>query len=95
LGVDALGAHHVERVPDERSFLLALVSGLCLIAGPVAAGPLNPPAGPVTSTYKALAEVELRIAINAVNTAGDVNHVYRISLPKSPCRYARALCVLG
>ncbi len=47
------------------------------------AGPLNPPAGPVASTYKTLAEVEPRIAINATNTPGDANSVYRITQPGS------------
>lgn len=64
-------------------FSLALISGLFLVAGHAAAGPLNPPVGPVTSTYKTLAEVEPRIAINEVNTPGDANSVYRITQPGS------------
>jgi parallel beta-helix repeat protein len=47
------------------------------------AGPLNPPAGPVTSTNKTLAEVEPRIAINAANTPGDADSLYKITLPGS------------
>lgn len=35
------------------------------------AGPLNPPVGPIASSYKTLGEVEPRIAINATNTPGD------------------------
>jgi hypothetical protein len=35
------------------------------------AGPLNPPAGSVSSTFKTLGEVEPRIAVNATNTPGD------------------------
>ncbi len=50
-----------------------------LISGALYAGPLTPPAGPVTSTYKTLTEVEPRIAINATNTPGDANSVYRIT----------------
>lgn len=47
------------------------------------AGPLNPPAGPVTSTQKPLAEVEPRIAINATNTPGDADSVFKITQPGS------------
>jgi hypothetical protein len=47
------------------------------------AGPLNPPAGPVTSTFKTLGEVEPRIAINAENTPGDLDSVFRIEQPGS------------
>lgn len=42
-------------------------------------GPLDPPAGPVASSYKTLAEVEPRIAINAANTPGDADSLFRIS----------------
>ncbi len=47
------------------------------------AGPLDPPAGPISSTYKTLTEVEPRIAINAANTPGDANSVFRITQPGS------------
>ncbi len=50
-----------------------------LSAAYLTAGPLNPPAGPVASTYKTLAEVEPRIAISSVNTPGDADSVYRIA----------------
>src|SRR5689334_15204624 len=43
------------------------------------AGPLDPPAGPITPTAKPLAEVEPRIAINAANTPGDADSLYRIT----------------
>ncbi|MCC6425408.1 MAG: right-handed parallel beta-helix repeat-containing protein [Phycisphaerales bacterium] len=43
------------------------------------AGPLDPPAGPIAPTYKTLTEVEPRIAINATNTPGYGNSVYRIA----------------
>lgn len=49
----------------------------------VAAGPLNPPAGPVTSTYKTLTEVEPRIAINAANTPATATATFRINSPGS------------
>ncbi|CAN5741035.1 hypothetical protein BH11PLA1_BH11PLA1_20040 [soil metagenome] len=47
------------------------------------AGPLTPPAGPVTSTGKTLTEVEPRIAITAANTPGSATSVFRISQPGS------------
>ncbi|QQS07824.1 MAG: right-handed parallel beta-helix repeat-containing protein [Phycisphaerales bacterium] len=43
------------------------------------AGPLNPPAGPITSTHKTLTEVEPRVAINSTNTPGDTNSEFRIA----------------
>lgn len=52
----------------------------------LAAGPLNPPAGPVASTYKTLTEVEPRTAISALNTPGDNDaspSVFQITAPGS------------
>ncbi|HEY3246649.1 MAG TPA: right-handed parallel beta-helix repeat-containing protein [Phycisphaerae bacterium] len=43
------------------------------------AGDLNPPPGPVSPTMKPLTQVEPRIAINAMNTPGDADSVYRIT----------------
>ncbi len=43
------------------------------------AGDLNPPAGPVTGTMKTLVEVEPRIAINATNTPGDADSLFKIT----------------
>lgn len=60
-----------------------IVGAAGLVAGLVAAGPLNPSSGVVQSTYKTLGEVEPRIAINAVNTSGTFNSVYQISSPGS------------
>ncbi len=62
--------------------MLWFVSGLAF-ASVAAAGPLTPPAGPVTSTYKTLTEVEPRTAINATNTPGDADSVYQITQPGS------------
>ncbi|MBL8760391.1 MAG: right-handed parallel beta-helix repeat-containing protein, partial [Phycisphaerae bacterium] len=61
----------------------AAVSGLGAAAILALAGPLDPPAGSVASTYKTLSEVEPRIAINATNTPGDASSVYRIAQPGS------------
>jgi parallel beta-helix repeat protein len=47
------------------------------------AGPLNPPVGPVVSTHKTLTEVEPRTAINATNTPGDADSLYKITQPGS------------
>jgi parallel beta-helix repeat protein len=67
-----------------RTGVLAIVGvGMVVASGYLAAGPLSPPAGPVASTYKTLAEVEPRIAINATNTPGDANSLYKITQPGS------------
>ncbi len=66
----------------ERRAILAGLGGLAagaFLAGRAQAGPLNPPAGPVASTGKTLTDVEPRIAINATNTPGDAQSVFRIS----------------
>lgn len=57
---------------------LALAVGLAAHAGP-----LDPPAGPVAPAYKTLTEIEPRIAINATNTPGDSDSLYRIVQPGS------------
>lgn len=61
-----------------RTILTAFAAGFALSTAALA-GPLNPPAGPVTSSYKTLTEVEPRIAINAVNTPGDFESLYVIN----------------
>jgi parallel beta-helix repeat protein len=48
-----------------------------------AAGPLNPPAGAVTPTAKPLAEIEPRTPIDAANTPGDADSLFRITAPGS------------
>ena len=54
-----------------------VIAGCTLLAALGAAisigGPLNPPSGPISSTYKTLTEVEPRILINDVNTPGDLD----------------------
>lgn len=64
---------------------VTVLSALALVAisGLLFAGPLDPPAGPVASTYKTLTEVEPRIAINATNTPGDATSSFRITQPGS------------
>lgn len=67
----------------KSSLLLATL----ILAGSIVpvslAGPLNPPAGPVSSSYKTLTEVEPRIAVNSVNTPGDFEALYVITQPGS------------
>lgn len=59
---------------------LAMVSSLPLVA---LAGPMTPPPGAPGSTMKPLSEVEPRIAINATNTPGDSDSIYKITQPGS------------
>ena len=72
-----------------RNHLFAVVTlPICaaiLLAGAwfASAGDLNPPAGPVAPTHKTLTEVEPRIAINATNTPGDADSVFKITQPGS------------
>src|SRR5262252_4521225 len=56
---------------------------LVLAASVALAGPLNPPPGPVASSYKTLTEVEPRTAINAANTPGDSGCLFKITQPGS------------
>lgn len=48
--------------------LFALLLGLA--ATTASAGPLNPPAGPITSTYKTPDQVEPRIPVSSQTTPG-------------------------
>jgi hypothetical protein len=60
-----------------------IASVAILAAAALHAGPLNPPPGPVASSYKTLTEVEPRIAVNAANTPGDADSIFRIAQPGS------------
>lgn len=63
-----------------------VVAVVCSLIGAVVlsiAGPLNPPGGAVSPTYKTLTEVEPRIAVNSTNTPGDAISVYKITQPGS------------
>lgn len=64
-------------------FAPVAAAAIIVAAGTLIAGPLNPPAGPVGSTMKTISDVEPRIAINATNTPGDADSVYRITQPGS------------
>ncbi len=58
----------------------ALIGSIC-VAFMVTAGPLNPPAGPLGSTYKTLSDIEPRIAVQSLS--GDSTALYVISQPGS------------
>ena len=66
-----------------RTILSLSALALLITGGLLYAGPLDPPTGPITSTYKTLTEVEPRTAINATNTPGDADSLFKITLPGS------------
>jgi hypothetical protein len=75
---------------------LALAVGAAFLAVySTVAGPLNPPDGPVAPTYKTLVEVEPRTAINAANTPGDADSLFRITQPGSYYLTANVTGVAG
>jgi hypothetical protein len=60
------------------------IAALILATASIAfAGPTDPPAGPIDSTYKTIDQVEPRTPINAENTPGNFDSTYRISQPGS------------
>lgn len=63
----------------------AVIAALTVAATAVPAlcGPMNPPAGAITSTMKTLDAVEPRTALSATATPGDATSVYRITAPGS------------
>jgi parallel beta-helix repeat protein len=65
---------------DRKTAAILVAGGACLIA---AWGPLDPPAGPITGTYKTLTQVEPRIEVNAQNTPGDATNLFKITKPGS------------
>ncbi len=62
---------------------LVVLASLTATAQVALAGPMTPPPGVPSGTMKPLSEVEPRIAINATNTPGDADSVFRISQPGS------------
>lgn len=82
---EARGRSETEQTWQRRA-MLAGIGGLAagaMLADRASAGPLGPPAGPIASTGKTLTEVEPRTLINATNTPGDGNSMFRISQPGS------------
>ncbi|MGE3107743.1 MAG: right-handed parallel beta-helix repeat-containing protein [Phycisphaerales bacterium] len=70
---------------NRTAILCTAIGSLSLLAAAalLTAGPLDPPAGPVTPTYKTLSEVEPRVAINLTNTPGDSDSIFKITQPGS------------
>lgn len=69
---------------DRRLLLGAAgLAGIAALSSRAQAGPLNPPAGPVTPGGKTTSEIEPRTPINATNTLGDVDSDFRINAPGS------------
>lgn len=67
-----------------RYFVVFGAAALALVGVFVTfAGPLDPPAGAVSSTYKTLAEIEPRTAVSATNTPGDGDSLFKITQPGS------------
>ena len=56
-----------------------LVAAIFTTVEGVSAGSLTPPAGPVAATMKTLTDVEPRTAINATNTPGDADSLFKIT----------------
>lgn len=69
--------HHPRPIPFQSLSLLCVLGAVAVNV--CSAGPLTPPAGPVAPTPGP----EPRIAINATNTPGDANSVFRITQPGS------------
>ncbi len=65
------------------SVAVAICVSACAGAWLSHAGPLDPPAGPVASSFKTLGEVEPRLAVNSANTPGDVTSLFKITKPGS------------
>ena len=59
---------------------VALVGSTALLT---IAGPVDPPEGPVASTYKTLTEVEPRTPISLATTPGDEDSLFKITQPGS------------
>ncbi len=65
--------------PARSRLLVASSAALAIASAALVAGPLDPPDGPITSTYKTLDQVEPRIPITAATTPGDGTAIYKIS----------------
>lgn len=69
---------HTKTTLKSLAVLLPLLAGSALLAGP-----LDPPPGPIGTSFKTLSETEPRIAINATNTPPALSSIYRITQPGS------------
>jgi hypothetical protein len=75
----------MEAIKTTTGWIVLGLQAICCLPHAARAGDLNPPAGPVAPTMKSLDDVEPRTAINAANTPGSANSVFRISQPGSYC----------
>ncbi|MGH7133593.1 MAG: right-handed parallel beta-helix repeat-containing protein [Phycisphaerales bacterium] len=66
-----------------RNLTISTITILLVSAAWLGAGPLNPPAGSVSPSYKTLSEIEPRIAVNAANTPPGVDSLFKITQPGS------------
>ncbi len=71
---------HLPRILPASILGASLVIGAALLSH---AGPLDPPSGPVTPSYKTLSDVEPRTAVSSANTPGDATSMFIISKPGS------------
>ncbi|MCA9277039.1 MAG: right-handed parallel beta-helix repeat-containing protein [Phycisphaerales bacterium] len=84
-----MNEHHTNKHDhsfNDRRAMLAGIGGLAagaLLTGSAKAGPLDPPPGPIVPTGKPLNELEPRIPINAQNTPGDADSMFKIIAPGS------------
>ncbi len=68
---------------SRTQLLAAAIATAIFTAALIHAGPLTPPAGPVASTYKTLAEIEPATALSSANTPGDSANIFIITQPGS------------
>lgn len=70
---------------NRPSMLVLAAAGASGFTALVVAGPLDPPAGPVSGSFKTLQQVEPRIPLSDTTTPGNASFVYRITEPGSYC----------
>ncbi|GMV26786.1 MAG: hypothetical protein AMXMBFR58_28170 [Phycisphaerae bacterium] len=68
---------------NRPSMLVLAGAGVSGLAALVVAGPLDPPVGPVSASFKTLQQVEPRIPLSDATTPGNASFVYRITEPGS------------
>ena len=78
-----VGAALGMRNQNLRAHVLVLLAGVTALSAVARAGVLMPPAGPVIPTMKTLSDVEPRTAVNATNTPGDADSLFKIAQPGS------------
>jgi parallel beta-helix repeat protein len=64
--------------PMRRTITAAATIAILTGAAIVAAGPLDPPAGPVAPTMKTLSDVEPRVALTQETAPGDATNIFKV-----------------